>query len=275
MQKMGTKTMKKLAFWCWILVMVGCSIRGNKSAALLNGHAHNDYEHDRPLFDALDYRFKSIEADVYSVGDSLFVAHDFDQIKPGRTLRQLYLDPLQKEISKNKGSVYGNGEELILLIDIKDDGLKTYQLLHQVLQEYKSNLSFFAGGVKTKGAVLVVVSGNRPFEFMQSQDVRYAAYDGRLGDLDSDISPSLMPVVSDNWTNYFEWDGTGPMPENERKLLYDLAEKARKNGYLLRFWGTPTQAPEQRNGVWNELKAAQVGLIGADDLKAFYLFGNK
>ncbi|KOH46612.1 phosphatidylinositol-specific phospholipase C/glycerophosphodiester phosphodiesterase family protein [Sunxiuqinia dokdonensis] len=266
---------KRVVFGVLILLMAGCGSDQTASLPLLNGHAHNDYEHDRPLFDALDHRFKSIEADVYSAGDSLFVAHDFAQIRAGRTLRQLYLEPLRKEISKNKGSVYGNGEELILLIDIKDDGLKTYQLLHQILQDYKSNLSFFKDGAKTKGAVLVVVSGNRPFEFMKSQEVRYAAFDGRLENLESSIAPELMPVVSDNWTNYFDWDGTGPMPANERKMLYDLAEKARNNGYLLRFWATPAKTPEQRNAVWNELKAAGVGLIGADDLEAFYLFGNK
>jgi hypothetical protein len=170
---------------------------------ILPAHSHNDYEHERPLFDALDCNFKSFEADVYSVGDSLFVAHDFDQIKPGRTLRQLYLEPLKNQIIKNNGSVYGNGEEVILFIDIKDDALKTYQNLHRILTEYKSQLTSFAHDKKKQGSIMVVVSGNRPFEFMQSQTIRYAGFDGRLENLDSGISPSLMPVVSDNWFKIF------------------------------------------------------------------------
>ena len=32
---------------------------------LPNAHAHNDYEHKRPLFDALDHGFCSVEADVF------------------------------------------------------------------------------------------------------------------------------------------------------------------------------------------------------------------
>jgi hypothetical protein len=270
--------MKQIAVWFLVVLLVGCGSKRTESVSVLNGHAHNDYEHGRPLFDALDHRFKSIEADVYSVGDSLFVAHDFDQIQPGRTLRQLYLEPLRKEISKNKGSVYGNGEEVILFIDIKDDGLETYQLLHQILQDYKSNLSVFANGVKTKGAVLVVVSGNRPFELMQSQEVRYAAFDGRLENLGSDISPELMPVVSDNWSKYFEWNGTGEMPADERMVLHEFAEKAKNDGYLLRFWGTPNRTTEIRNTVWNELNEAKVGLIGVDHLeefRSFYLANSK
>lgn len=234
---------------------------------VLPAHSHNDYEHERPLFDALDCNFKSIEADVYTVGDSHFVAHDSDQIKPGRTLRQLYLEPLKNQIIQNNGSVYGNGEEIILFIDIKDDALKTYQNLHRILTEYKSHLTSFENGKKKQGSLMVVVSGNRPFEFMQSQTIRYAGFDGRLENLDSGISADLMPVVSDNWAKYFSWNGTGKMPREEILNLKNYAEKAKKQGYLLRFWNTPNRTPEQRKAVWTELKIAEVGLIGVDELR--------
>lgn len=242
---------------------------------VLPAHSHNDYEHERPLFDALDCKFKSIEADIYTVGDSIFVAHDFDKIKPGRTLRNIYLEPLKNEIIQNNGSVYGNGEEVILFIDIKDDGLKTYQNLHRILTEYKSQLTSFAHDKKKQGSIMVVVSGNRPFEFMQSQTIRYAGFDGRLENLDSGISPNLMPVVSDNWFKYFKWDGTEKMTETEKLKLKNYAEKARNQGYILRFWNTPNRTPEQRKAVWTELKNAEVGLIGVDELKELQGFLNK
>lgn len=239
---------------------------------VLPAHSHNDYEHERPLFDALDCKFKSIEADVFTVDDSLFVAHDFNKIKPGRTLRQLYLEPLKNQIIQNNGSVYGNGEEVILFIDIKDDGLKTYQNLHRILTEYKSHITSFEYGKKKKGSIMVVVSGNRPFEFMQSQTIRYAGFDGRIENLDSGISPDLMPVVSDNWAKYFSWDGAGEMPANEKLQLKNFTEMAHKKGYLLRFWNTPNCTPEQRKAVWTELKNAGVGLIGADELNELKTF---
>jgi len=239
---------------------------------VLPAHSHNDYEHERPLFDALDCNFKSIEADIYTVGDSLYVAHDFDKIKPGRTLRQLYLEPLKNQILKNNGSVYGNGEEVILFIDIKDDALKTYQNLHRILTEYKSHLTSFEKGKKNQGSIMVVVSGNRPIDFMQSQTIRYAGFDGRLENLESGISSNLMPVVSDNWAKYFSWNGTGKMPGEEKLKLQNYAEKARNQGYILRFWNTPSRTPEQRTAAWTELKNAGVGLIGADELKELQEF---
>ena len=253
-------------------IFISNNLQAQQKVKVLPAHSHNDYEHEHPLFDALEFNFKSIEADVYSIGDSLFVSHNFEDIKPGRTLRKMYLDPLKSIIAANNGSVYGNGEEVILFIDIKDDGLKTYQLLNKILENYKSILTVFENGKKKQGSIMVVVSGNRPFDYMKSQKIRYAGYDGRMEDLESDISPALMPVLSDNWVKIFKWDGTGKMPENEKQKLVDISKTAKQKGYILRFWGTPNRTSEQRIAVWNELRNSGVGLIGADNLKELQKF---
>jgi hypothetical protein len=44
---------------------------GYDGSGLERAHAHNDYEHDRPLFDALSNDFKSVEADIWLVGGEL------------------------------------------------------------------------------------------------------------------------------------------------------------------------------------------------------------
>ena len=54
-------------------------------------HAHNDYEHHRPLLDALKAGFASVEADVYRVDNQLLVAHDRQDTNPERSLESLYL----------------------------------------------------------------------------------------------------------------------------------------------------------------------------------------
>ncbi len=253
---------------CLLLALVSiCRAQDTQKAITIPAHAHNDYNHKRPLLDALDCKFKSIEADVFSIGDSLFVAHDFNKIKPGRTLRQLYLNPLENIITKNKGSVYGDSKDIILLVDIKDDGLKTYKLLHQILEGYKELLTSYDSGTKSSGAVTVIVSGNRPKEYMQNQKVRYAGYDGRIPDLESGMDASLMPLVSDNWNKYFSWKGKGKMPADQKDKLVLFAQKAHQNGYLLRFWATPDRPGPKRTAVWKVLQHAQVDLIGTDDLK--------
>src|SRR5438105_5170374 len=98
-------------------------------------HAHNDYEHKHPLWDALDHGFCSVEADIYLVNGKLLVAHMRSQVKPERTLEKLYLDPLRQRVKENGGRVYAAGPEVVLLIDIKTDWKTTYPLLREVLKK--------------------------------------------------------------------------------------------------------------------------------------------
>src|SRR6185295_12383494 len=91
-------------------LLIGCALGGSLFAAeplpLTRAHAHNDYEHTRPLFDALEQGFCSVEADVWLVDGKLLVAHDLKNVKQERTLAALYLDPLRERVRKNGGRVY-------------------------------------------------------------------------------------------------------------------------------------------------------------------------
>ncbi|MEO1437111.1 MAG: hypothetical protein AAFV80_16335, partial [Bacteroidota bacterium] len=42
---------------------------------VLTGHAHNDYERDQPLHEALEFGFPSIEIDLFLHKGSIKVAH--------------------------------------------------------------------------------------------------------------------------------------------------------------------------------------------------------
>src|SRR5437660_12843662 len=84
-------------------------------------HAHNDYEHPRPLFDALDQGFCSVEADIYLVDGQLLVAHNRPDVKPERTLEKLYLDPLRARAKTTHGQIYPGGPPFWLLIDVKTE----------------------------------------------------------------------------------------------------------------------------------------------------------
>src|SRR6185295_14563982 len=75
-----------------------CASEGVTAKPLPQAHAHNDYEHARPLLDALDHGFCSVEADIWLTPDGLLVAHDRKDLKPARTLEALYLDPLRERV---------------------------------------------------------------------------------------------------------------------------------------------------------------------------------
>ena len=234
-------------------------------------HAHNDYLHTRPLFDALENGFRSIEADVFSQGDSLYVAHDRKDIIHGRTLRALYLEPLM-EYMKDENSIYDSASPLILLIDIKDHGLTTYKLLDRILNESREFLCRISNEAYVCGSVMFIISGNRPIEYMMEQRERLAFVDGRMKDLTEEYSPHLMPLISDRWTKYFSWRGKGDMPENERMQLRLYVQQAHEKGQLIRFWATPDIPGEERDAIWTELLEAGVDLINTDDLLGLRTF---
>ncbi|MFG1912454.1 glycerophosphodiester phosphodiesterase family protein [Kribbella sp. NPDC048928] len=234
--------------------------------ALPSAHAHNDYDHRRPLLDALDRGFNSVEADVWLVDGELRVAHDLGDAKPGRTLESLYLKPLADRVRENHGEVYKHGNDFQLLIDIKSDGPSTYAAVDEALAKYRGISTIFVNGHVRQGAVTSVISGNRPLDIMKAQKVRYAGYDGRLSDLESGMPASLMPLVSDNWSNNFTWRGVGPMPETEKTKLHDIVVDAHHAGYKVRFWETPDVPGAAREALWRELVAAHVDYLNTDDL---------
>jgi hypothetical protein len=65
--------------------MLPVSMPAQVQSPLDHAHAHNDYEHARPLLDALDRGYGSVEADIYLVDGALIVAHARDIVREGRT----------------------------------------------------------------------------------------------------------------------------------------------------------------------------------------------
>jgi hypothetical protein len=260
------------ATWIVMLMVVQSGPRPSEVVPLLHAHAHNDYQHQRPLAEALEYGFASVEADIFLVGDNLLVAHEVNQVTPEKTLQSLYLEPLKQRVQANGGRVYRNGSRFILLIDVKTKAEPTYQRLHAILAGYQEMLTTFDAQGRKDKAITVIISGNRSLELMRSQPVRYAGYDGRLTDLDSDLPADLIPMISDTWVKQSAWKGEGTMPAEERQKLNDIVRKAHAKGRLVRFWATPDAPSPAREAVWRELLSAGVDLLNTDDLKGLQEF---
>jgi hypothetical protein len=241
----------------WASESGGAAQRG---PAPSRGHAHNDYEHERPLFDALDHGFVSVEADIHLVNGELLVAHDREDVRPGRTLEALYLDPLRNILTERDAVQPGAGR-FILLIDIKSEAESTYAELSRRLEPYRGMLARVKDGELVPGPVWAILSGNRPIDTVAARADRLVFIDGRLDDLGEGVPATLMPLVSSHWFVLSRWTGLGEMPEEDRAELRRVAGRAAAEGKLLRFWATP-----HREALWDALVAAGVPLINADDL---------
>jgi len=259
---MRSRGLKRCIFW-WVAAVALPLHAQERSAVtpLPRAHAHNDYRHKRPLFDALDHGFCSVEADIFLVDGQLLVGHDRHELRGGRTLQQLYLDPLRRSVKENGGRVYPGGPTVMLLVDIKADGKAVYATLRDVLASYRDILCRVEDGRYRRGAVQVVISGDRPKEDIAADNPRFAAIDGRLSDLDSDAPPHLMPLISASWWSRFDWRGKGKFPPAQRDELRSIVESAHAAGRRVRFWATP-----ETRELWHELVAAGVDHLNTDHL---------
>ena len=106
-----------MLFVVLVLLFSSCS----QKIEVIQGHAHNDYENENPLFDAIENGFISVEADVHLIDDNLYVSHDNPkELDSALTLESLYLAPLKEHILKNNGFVYpNNSANIYLMIDFK------------------------------------------------------------------------------------------------------------------------------------------------------------
>lgn len=223
---------------------------------LPRSHSHNNYAQRRPLADALERGFASIEVDVVLRDGELYVAHGAEEVDESLTLRNLYLDPLRAVVRANGGTVYGvSRPPLQLLVDVKTEAEETHTALHSVLRDYADILTKWAGGTPAPGAITVVLSGNRAVEHITGESTRYVAIDGRILDERSGVSPEAMPLVS------ADWEKLGPpVPEHRLASARRVVEQMHAEGREVRFWATP-----EDEDLWRSLLAMGVDYIGTDD----------
>ncbi|MFM8274081.1 MAG: phosphatidylinositol-specific phospholipase C/glycerophosphodiester phosphodiesterase family protein [Gemmata sp.] len=238
-----------------------------KAAPLPRAHAHNDYQHPRPLLDALSHGFCSVEADIWLVGGELLVGHTPLALKKDRTLEKLYLAPLRERARANGGKVYRDGPPFFLMIDLKTGSADAHAALATVLEGYADLLTVTRDGKAETKAVTAVLSGSRDAKTVAGWKPRYASIDGRPSDLEGAAPADLIPWVSDSWKAHFKWNGVGAMPDDERKKLRDLVTRAHKQGRKVRFWAAP-----ESEAVWKELLAAGVDLLNTDRLAEMETF---
>ncbi len=262
-----------------LLIAFNCSVvwlQAQSFPLVHQGHSHNDYTRSRPLFDALDNGFMSVEIDVFLRNGDIMVAHTSLGIRQGNTLRNLYLEPLKQRVAENNGCVYAGEEtEFVIMIDLKDHGNDIMDELHKQLADYSDMFTKYVKGKKEKGAIRVVLSGGPDAVKVMSFEPRYMSMDEHVSGFNRERSTDVSPRVSASYGSIFNWKGKGKIPADEKQTLQQLVAEAHKYGKKVRFWATP-----QKETIWREQLDAGVDWLNIDDLARFRKFylaykGNK
>ncbi|KAJ4985652.1 hypothetical protein SVAN01_08827 [Stagonosporopsis vannaccii] len=248
-----------------------------------NCHSHNDYWRRAPLYDALAAGCVGFEADIWLADDNeLLVSHSWRSTKPHRTLRSLYLNPLANILDKRNVTAASLKPKevgvfdadprvsIILLIDFKNDGYKTWPVLMEQLRSLQDRdwLTYFDGSVLHQGPLTIVGTGNTPFELVQQDSTnRFVFFDAPLLSITEDqynttnsyyASVEVKEAIGSLWFNRLS---TGQIVKLEAQM-----EAANKKGLKSRYWGEPRWPISLRDKVWFKLTELGVGMLNVDDL---------
>ncbi len=223
-------------------------------------HAHNDYEHTRPLLDALDQKFESVEADIWLDGTDIGVSHLGAPFKG--SLKSLYLDPLAARLAANSGSVHGDGKQFFLWLDLKNGSTAIQDVLATQLAGYDFLTRFDDVGAMATSPVIVVLTGdgakealvNRPAPRPYTRDSNNFASTDPLGD-------GKWGYYAVNYFTFMQWDGVGTIPTTQRRQLENLINGAHAVGRKIRIYANPDTA-----AYWNAARAAHADFVNTDKL---------
>ncbi|QIY92056.1 alkaline phosphatase [Chryseobacterium gallinarum] len=225
-----------------------------------NAHSHNDYMQEVPFWQAYYAQFGSIEADVFLVKGKLWVAHTEKELSAGRTLENLYLDTISKQIKLNKGNIYPDpNRKLQLLIDIKQDYKTSLNALVNTLKKYPE--------ITGNSGIKIVITGGRPQpdDFKNYPDYLY--FDGNPDKNYTEDQLKRIGMFSADLPGLVKWNGKGIPRDEETAKIKSVVEKAHARKKPVRFYG----APDFPN-AWVNLMDLGVDYINTDhipDLKKF------
>lgn len=224
-------------------------------------HAHNDYAHARPLLDALEAGFESVEADVWLDGTGIGVSHGGAPFVG--SLRALYLEPLAARVAAQGGSVHGDGQPFYLWLDLKDGSQGLQDALDAELRAWPFLTTWDDAGPVAQGAVTVVLTGTDAAKraLVERPAPRPCVRDSNGYSPDDPPADGRWAFYAVNYFAFLSWAGTGDMGPAQRQQLRNLVAGAHAKGRALRLWSNPDS-----EAYWQEARDAGVDFVNTDRL---------
>ncbi|MEX2153267.1 MAG: hypothetical protein WD825_08000 [Gemmatimonadaceae bacterium] len=103
--------------------------------AFLPAYAHNDYENERPLADALGLGYRGVEVDVFLLDSVLRVDHDAKSARRRKPFESVYLAPLRALVGRC-GHLTADHRPFLVAIELKERSEETFDSLSALLSRY-------------------------------------------------------------------------------------------------------------------------------------------
>ncbi|MDR1171107.1 MAG: phosphatidylinositol-specific phospholipase C/glycerophosphodiester phosphodiesterase family protein [Bacteroidales bacterium] len=229
-------------------------VRLNAQYTVQNAHSHNDYANRVPFWTAYNAHFESIEADIFAVDGALIVAHSKSEAKKGRTLDDLYIQPLVLRYEQNRNKPWPDYDgKLQLLIDLKTPAASTLGLLVDRLKQYPD---VFDRSVNPH-AVQIVITGNMPKPADFGMYPSFIMFDGRPSTTYSPEQLERIALYSAAWN----MPKSKSLTAADRTKVEETIRTVHELNKKIRFWATD-DTPE----AWKMLMDLGVDYINTDKI---------
>ena len=240
--------------------------------ALPCGHSHNDYLQERPLYEAVELGYGSIEIDICLTDKKeLKVAHVPWFLGGKKEVEELYFAPIAKMIEE-KSPVFRYSTEypLNLLIDFKKNADSTYKYLKNVFTKYARYITQYGmnGQVIHRGPLVINLTGNKPWAAMAKDTLLYARMDGPLLLSDTNaIDTTYLRMTGRVAANYQELVAFKKQCKTEEEFYSRVKANIgwyNRHHLTARYYAVPNKAEN-----WEELVRCGLNWINVDKLKEF------
>ncbi len=194
-------------------------------------HSHNDYLRNVPFWEAFGAGAASIEVDVILQNGELLAAHEKESIQPERTLKSLYLEPIQK--AKSLGMI--DSFDFHLLIDSKTEA---YSTLDQIVKDAFDFEELLFSSQNPNGLKLII-SGNRPKPEDYKNYPSWIFFDYQSKELTDSLPWEKIGMVSLSFRQFSVWNGKGRIVEAQKIKLVEFINLVHSFQKPVRFWASP------------------------------------
>jgi len=244
------------------------------------GHSHNDYLQKRPLYQAIELGYGSIEIDICLTHTTkeLKVAHIPWFLSGKKNIEELYFAPLAKMIDeKDSLFKYTIDNPLHLLIDFKKNADSTYKYLQRVFVKYNKYITQYKNGeIIYKAPLVINITGNKPWNAIMKDSITYAKIDGgfRLNKTApyglNNFDTSYVKYIGRVASNYKQLLKFKKKFENEETFFWVLKENIKTYndaGITTRYYEVPNNKKS-----WEFIIKCGISWVNVDKLVDFSNF---
>lgn len=246
-----------------LVVIAGYSMAAEPCgpAVALPAYAHNDYRGDRPCAEALELGYLGLEADVVYRDGAFLLAHGRNEARTGFDLETIYLLPLLERV-RLCSRITADHRPFLLTIEDKTPSAESRLALAALLERYSSLLQPSAAGPIAEFILVdeAAAPGSIPAELARCAGLQWRVTSHRpVPPAEAAVAYRLLSL---NYSEQIEWDGSGPPPAEARRLIREVVDAAKRvAGCRVRVHHAPA-----RRSIWSWLVREGVDLIGVTDL---------